>query len=49
VVKISDSDRENLALFRRRTNLTPTESKTLQAWNDPVVEAAIKALGNIGK
>jgi carboxyl-terminal processing protease len=44
VVKISDSDRDNLDLFRRRTNLTPAESKTLKAWNDPVVEAAIKAL-----
>lgn len=44
VVKISDSDRDNLDLFRRRTNLTPAESKILKAWNDPVVEAAIKAL-----
>jgi carboxyl-terminal processing protease len=43
-VKIKQEDRDNLNLFRRRESLTPAERKTLKAWKDPVVEAAIKAL-----
>lgn len=44
VVEITDQDRENLKLFHRRDNLTPVEAKTLKAWTDPVIKAALKAL-----
>lgn len=43
-VEITDDDRDKLDLFRRRDSLTADESKTLKAWNDPVVAAALKAL-----
>ena len=43
-VEIKQEDRDNLNLFRRRESLTPAERKTLKAWKDPVVDAAIKAL-----
>ena len=43
-VEIKREDRDNLNLFRRRESLTPAERKTLKAWKDPVVDAAIKAL-----
>ncbi len=43
-VVITDEDRTNLDLFRRRDSLTPEEAGTLEAWQDPVIIAALKAL-----
>ena len=43
-VDITDGDRLNLDLFRRRDSLTPKEAETLKDWKDPVVVAALEAL-----
>ncbi|MEE3180183.1 MAG: S41 family peptidase, partial [Verrucomicrobiota bacterium] len=43
-VKITDEDRANLDLFRRRDSLTPEEETALKAWKDPVVVAALETL-----
>ena len=34
-----------LDLWRRRKSATPAERETLDAWTDPVLAAAVKALG----
>ena len=42
-VKMSDADREKLALSYRRDSLTPEEAKQLDGWEDPGLKAAREA------
>lgn len=42
-VKMSDADREKLALSYRRDSLTPAEAKQLDGWEDPGLKAAQEA------
>lgn len=44
-VEITDAIRERTALSFRRATLTPEESQALDGWSDPVIKAAIEALG----
>lgn len=44
VVPITPKDRELLALWRRRAAITPSEQTRLDAWNDPVLAAALESL-----
>lgn len=43
-VEIAAADRELLELWRRRKSASPEERTRLDAWTDPVLEAALKAL-----
>jgi carboxyl-terminal processing protease len=43
VVPILDLDRSNLEKTRRKDSLTPEEKKALDAWEDPVMKAAMQA------
>lgn len=43
VVPISETDRANLAIFRRRESATPEERQKLAAWSDPVLASAAAA------
>jgi carboxyl-terminal processing protease len=44
VVKISDTDRELLDLWRRRDSLPPEDKARLANWEDPVLTAALETL-----
>jgi carboxyl-terminal processing protease len=41
-VLLSDADRALLDLSRRKESLTPEEKSRVEAWKDPVLEAAVK-------
>ncbi|TAE76497.1 MAG: S41 family peptidase [Verrucomicrobia bacterium] len=41
-VDFTDADRERLALSYRRAALTAEETKQLESWTDPVIQAALK-------
>jgi len=43
VVPVSESDRANLEIFRRRQSATPGEREKLSAWTDPVLASAAAA------
>jgi carboxyl-terminal processing protease len=43
VIAISEADRANLAIFRRRLSATPEERQQLGAWTDPVLASAVAA------
>jgi hypothetical protein len=42
-VDFTDADRERLALSYRRAALTAEETKQLEGWTDPALEAARSA------
>jgi carboxyl-terminal processing protease len=43
VVPISENDRANLEIFRRRESATPEERQKLASWTDPVLASAAAA------
>ncbi len=44
VVGITDDIREKTSLSFRRASLTPEESKIIEGWDDPVLQAALQSL-----
>jgi carboxyl-terminal processing protease len=43
IVDFSPADRDNQALFFRKSSLSADDSKKLESWHDPALEAALKA------